>query len=184
MEKKEIIKKKDNIKKSIKNINRENVKNVLLKEEMTPKHKYILLTLTSLLIAFVIYVGVNFILANTASFDSVVEEIELNEYIDIKKQNEKNVIYIANRNNEINKDYENIVIEELRKRKTKVKFLDLGPLLETNRIIEFMNADDFTKENYTDPMILVFENGKVKDSLVGTATKSNIEKFLDSNRID
>lgn len=184
MKKKEIIEKKDNLKKNIKNINRENVKKVLLKEEMTPKHKYILLTLTSLLIAFVIYVGVNFILANTATFDSVVNEIELSEYIEIKNQDEKNVIYIANRSNEINKDYENIVINELRKRKTKVKFLDLGPLLETNRIIEFMNADEFTKENYTEPMILVFENGKVKDSLIGTTTKANIKNFLDSNRID
>lgn len=184
MEKEKIIEKKDNIKRNIKNINRENVKKVLLKEEMSPKHKYILLTLTSLLIAFVIYVGVNFILANTASFDSVVEEIELNEYIEIKKQNEKNVIYIANRSNEINKEYENIVIDELRKRKTKVSFLDLGPLLETNRIIEFMNADEFTKDNYTEPMIFVFENGTLKDSLVGTTTKTNIKSFLDSNRID
>ncbi len=168
----------------IRNVKREDVKEVLLKEEMSKKHKFILLTLTSILIAFIIYVGINFILENVVSIENYLNEIDLNEYIELKNSKEKHVIYIASRGNDINKDYELILKNELRKRNVKIEFLDLVPLEENNQIITFMNADELTKDTYTEPMILVFENGKLKDSLLGVSSKSDIIEFFDANRID
>lgn len=168
----------------IRNVKREDVKDVLLKEEMSKKHKFILLTLTSVLIAFIIYVGINFILANVGSIENYINEIDLNEYVELKNAKEKSVIYIASRGNEINEDYELILRNELRKRNVKIEFLDLTPLKENNQIITFMNADELTKDTYTEPMILVFENGKLKDSLLGISSKTDVIEFFDANRID
>ena len=65
-----------------------------------------------------------------------------------------------------------------------MKYLDLTKVNEEGRIITFMNANDFTKDSYTEPMILIFEDGKIKDSLVGSTDKNGLITFLDSNRMD
>ena len=47
-----------------------------------------------------------------------------------------------------------------------------------------MNVIELTKETYSEPMILVFEGEKIKDSLVGATDKGKLTQFLDRNRID
>lgn len=172
------------VKMTAQELDRDRVKDILLKEEMTKEHKYILLALSSILIAFFIYIGVNFVLQNTATVESVLEEIDLATYERISKQPNKEIVYIATKDSDINKEYEEILAEVASGRKTKIKFLDLGVVKERNQIIGFMNTIDLTKENYTEPMLLIFEEGAVKGSLLGTSTKKELIAFLDKNRID
>lgn len=175
---------KEKVKKTAKSVNRENAKKVLLSEGMNPKQKYIILGLSSILIALLLYLGIVFILNHTATVDSVMEEVTLEEYINVSLSKTKEVVYVATRDSKVNKDYESIVLSVLSKRKTKAKFLDLGELAAKNQIIDFMNVIELTKESYTEPMLLIFEDEKVKDSLVGSFGKSEVTAFLDKNRID
>lgn len=172
------------VKKVVSKVNKENAKKVLLSEGMSPKQKYIILGLTSVLIALFVYLGIVFVLNHTGSIDSVMEEITLEEYVNASLSKSKEVVYVATKNSKINADYEKIVVSVLSKRHTKVKFLDLGALNEKNQIIDFMNVLDLTKEAYTEPMLLIFEDEKIKDSLIGAAGKSIVTEFLDRNRID
>lgn len=172
------------VKTTAQELDRNRVKDILLKEEMTKEHKYIILALSSILIAFFIYIGVNFVVQNTATVTSVLEEIDLATYERISKQTDKEIVYIATKDSEINKEYEDILVDVVRGRKTKVKFLDLGIVKERNQIIGFMNTIDLTKETYTEPMLLIFEDGTVKGSLLGVSTKKELIAFLDKNRID
>lgn len=175
---------KEKVKKTVKKINRENVNKVLLAEKMERRHKYIILGLTALLIAFGLYVAIVFVLNHTATVDSTLQEIDLETYISYNKSKEKEIVYVATKNSEINKDYEKVLVTVISKRSTKIAFLDLGELEKRNQIIQFMDANDLTKESYTEPMLLVFENGTIKDALIGATTKAKLESFLDSNRIE
>ncbi len=172
------------VKKTAQELDRDRVKDILLKQEMTREHKYIILALSSILIAFFIYTGVSFVLQNVGTVENTFEEIDLGTYEKISKSEEKEIVYIATKNSDLNREYEDILIEVARSRKTKVKFLDLGLIKERNQIIGFMNAIDLTKDTYIEPMLIIFENGTVKDSLFGASTKKELIHFLDKNRID
>lgn len=172
------------VKVKAKSVNKENAKKVLLSEKMNRKQKYTILGLSSILIALCLYLGITFILNHTTTVESIMNEITLDEYIHASVSKEKRVVYIATKNSKIHKEYENIVVGVLSKRKTKVDFLDLGTISKNNQIIDFMNVIELTKETYSEPMILVFEGEKIKDSLVGAADKGKLTQFLDRNRID
>ena len=167
-----------------KDLDREKVKDILLKEEMTREHKVTILTLSSILIAFFIYIGVSVTLQNLATVESTLEVIELSTYEKLSKGADKEVVYVATKNSEVNKEYEDILVEVVRNRKTKVKFLDLGLVKERNQLIGFMNTLELTKDSYTEPMLIIFEDGNVKASLLGASTKKELITFLDKNRID
>lgn len=168
-----------------KTVNKENATKILLSESMNKKQKYTILGLTSILIALCLYLGIVFILNHTtATVESLMHEITLEEYMHASVSKQKRIVYIATKDSKINKDYEDIVVSVLSKRKTKIDFLDLGVLSKNNQIIDFMNVIDLTRETYTEPMILIFEDEKIKDSLVGATNKVKLTEFLDRNRID
>lgn len=172
------------VKTATQDMNREKVKDILLKEEMKREHKYIILTLSSILIAFFLYIGVCFVLQNITTTKDILEEIDLATYEKFSKGIEKEIIYVATKNSEVSKEYEGVLVDVLKNRRTKMKFLDLGLVKERNQIIGFMNAMELTKDSYTEPMIVIFENGAVKDYLLGSSTKKELTTFLDRNRID
>lgn len=172
------------VKKKVEELDSEKVKEILLKEEMSKKHKYILFFLSSIVLAFLIYIGVSFALQNMTTAKPVLEEIELGTYEKMSKSPGKSVVYIATKNSEMNKEYEDILIEVVQGRKTRVHFLDLGLIKERHQTIGFMNTIDLTKDTYTEPMILIFEDGAVKANLQGTSTKKELIAFLDKNRVD
>ncbi|MDD3341188.1 MAG: hypothetical protein PHN72_03190 [Bacilli bacterium] len=182
MEKRKQIEKK--IKETAKKVNRENMAKVLLAEKMERRHKYIILGLTALLISFGLYISIVFVLNHTATVESTLEEIDLTEYLSYNKTEDKKVVYVATKDSDINKDYEKVLISVLGSRSTKVQFLDLAVLEKRKQIIEFMDANTLTKDTYTEPMLLVFEDGKIKSDLVGARTKAQLEAFLDANRIE
>jgi len=167
-----------------KKINRKNVNKALLSEAMNKKQKYIILGLTSLLIGFGIYLGINFVLKNIIIVDPSYQKITLEEYKEFSKGNSKVIVYIANEKDDLNKNFENIVASVANSRKTTFKFLDLSELAEGDKLIQFMEVIELTKEAYTDPMIVIFEDGKVKDSSLGAVSRGTLNKFLDKNRID
>lgn len=175
---------KEKVKNTVKKVNRKNVKYVLLKEQMSKKHKYILLGCTSIVVALFIYVGIAFTVKRISIVDPVIETIDLTEYITLSTSSNKVAVFIASKDHPLNQSYRDIIEGLLQKKQMKFKFLDLTTLEERNQIIEFMNVVDLTKENYIDPMILIFEEGRVKDSLEGIHSKKELESFFDKNRIE
>lgn len=167
-----------------KKVNKENAKKALLSESMGRKHKYIILAFSSILIALCLYLGIIFVLNHTASVESTMDEITLEQYINASLSKSKEVVYVATKDSKINVDYEKIVVQVLSKRDTKVKFLDLGELDKNNQIIDFMNVLEITRESYSEPMLIIFEDEKIKDALIGSNDKSTLTNFLNKNRVD
>ena len=160
-------------------------KQVLLTENgLTKKQKYVILIFTAFVIGLAIYFSVTYVLNSFQKITYVLDEITLDEYIELNNSTDKVGIYIASSDSEVNQNYEEILVEVMKNRTTKMKYLDLTKVNEEGRIITFMNANDFTKDSYTEPMILIFEDGKMKDSLVGSTDKNSLITFLDSNRMD
>jgi hypothetical protein len=167
-----------------KKITRKKVNKVLLSESMSKKQKYLILGLSSILIGFTIYIGISFVLKNIFIVEPAYEEIDLKEYQKLAKGSAKVVVYIADETDELHKNYETIVASVSNSRKTTIKFLNLNELIKSDNLIPFMETIELTKETYTDPMIIIFEDGKVKDSVLGSVSRSELNKFLDKNRID
>lgn len=162
---------------------KENLKKVFL-EEVKKEHKGIILFISALVISLMIYMCLSFILDSVKIVKPVFNNIDALRYEEISRCESKNVVFVSSPSEEYNVKYKKIVEEVVKSRKIEVYYLDLDQVKKNNLLNVFMLAAEETKESYKDPMIIIFEKGKVKDILEEISTKEEITTFFDKNRID
>lgn len=172
----------EKIKKASGNVNRENVKKALLTDKVARREKYILLTLTALLIGFGMYVGISFVIKYTSLSEPMMREIDLTTYLSYKESKGIKIVFATTNSSKVAASYEKIVSDVLTERNIQVSHLDLGIIASRNQTATFMKANDITRNTYTEPMLLIFDGGEIVDSLMGVHSKNKIEEFLALNR--
>lgn len=161
----------------------ENLKKVFL-EEVKKEHKIIVLFTSAIVISLIIYISLSFILNTVKVVTPVFEDIDALKYEKISKEKEKNVVFVSSPSKDYNVKYKKIINEILESKDLEIYYLDLEQVEEDNLLNTFMLTAEETKESYKDPMIIIFENGKVKDLLEEVSTKEEVLTFFEKNRID
>lgn len=162
---------------------KENLKKVFL-EEVKKEHKGIILFVSAVIISIIIYMSLSFILDSVKIVKPVFNNIDALKYEHLSRQLEKNVVFISSSSKEYNIKYKKIIEEILKDKNKEIYYLDLEEVKENNLLNTFMLTTDKTKEGYKDPMIIIFEEGKVKDILEEVSTKEEVITFFNKNRID
>ena len=162
---------------------KENLKKVFL-EEVKKEHKGIILFVSALIISLMIYMSLSFILDSVKIVKPVFNNIDALRYEEIAREESKNVVFVSSPSEEYNVKYKKIVEEVVKSKKMEIYYLDLEQVKKNNLLNVFMLAAEETKKSYKDPMIIIFEKGKVKDILEEISTKEEITTFFDKNRID
>ena len=137
------------------------------------KIKWILIVI---IIALLIFLGFHFF-RKEQPVESNFTEISLEKYTELLNSSDKIIIYISSKN-DFSKEYEENIKTVLKQKDTKIYYLDLSKLTGED-IVTFMNANELTKDNYVEPMILVIKDSQIKDKILGVVPKAEIMNFLD-----
>lgn len=137
------------------------------------KIKWILIVI---IIALLIFLGFRFF-RKEQPVESNFTEISLEKYTELLNSSDQTIIYISSKN-DFSKEYEENIKTVLKQKDTKIYYLDLSKL-KGEDIVTFMNANELTKDNYVEPMILVIKDSQIKDKILGVVPKAEIMNFLD-----
>ena len=137
------------------------------------KIKWIILII---IIGLLIFLGFRFF-RKEQPIESNFTEISLEKYTELLNSSDQTIIYISSKN-DFSKEYEENIKTVLKQKDTKIYYLDLSKLTGED-IVTFMNANELTKDNYVEPMILVIKDSQIKDKILGVVPKAEIIEFLD-----
>ncbi len=176
---------------------------------MDKKKKENIKTIVIVALVLIIVLGGSFLLSEvsskTGSYDknntaqeSIEDEIEtedipeeeqgeltsirIDDYLELKKQEEKSIILIARPTCHYCQMFDPIIKNVVYLYGIQVNYLNTDEL-STEEQTKLIESDDFFKDGYGTPLTLIVQNNKIVDQINGYTTKENTIQFFKDNGI-
>ena len=108
---------------------------------------------------------------------SDLDNIDIDEYLDLKKGDEASIIYIARPTCHYCQEEEPIVKNIVHDYNVTVNYLNTDELDDEGQA-KLIKSDDYFSEGYGTPLLLVVKDNKIVDILKGLSTKETIIDYF------
>jgi len=131
------------------------------------------------IIALGIFLFIKFIWLKGFEFTNMT----VDEYVTFYNSNNEGIIYVTNNSATKKDEFEEIIGSCFESKETTVYKLDLTTVTE-DEYQKFIDANEFTDETFTIPMLLYVKDGNVVDSIEGYAPEYKVNELIDNNNIE
>lgn len=111
------------------------------------------------------------------------KDINVDEYVTMYNSKKEGIIYVTEESAVKKEEFEEIITNNFENKKIIVYKLDLTNIEKEERE-KFINANEFTDESFTIPMILYIKDGMVVDSIQGYAPDYKVQELIEKNNIE
>ncbi len=111
-----------------------------------------------------------------------LNEIDIDEYLKLKKGSSKSIIFIARPGCSWCQLYTPIMKNVVYLYDIKVNHLNTDELTDDG-VSKLINSDDYFSDGYGTPLTLIVQNNKIVDMIEGYTTKENTIQFFKDNGI-
>lgn len=130
-------------------------------------------------IAVVIFLFIRFVWLKGFEFT----DMTVNEYVSFYNSNSEGIIYVTAEGAVKKEEFEEIIGSSFDDKKIEVYKLDITNVTE-EEYQKFVDANEFTDESFTIPMLLYVKNGNVVDSIEGYAPEYKVQELIKNNNIE
>lgn len=141
--------------------------------------RYLKLIGIPLLIALIIFVFIRFVWLKDFNFI----DMTVDEYVAFYNSNQEGMIYVTKEDAIKKEEFEEVIGKNFYNKKTKVYKLDLTNV-SGDEEQKFIDANEFTNDEFIIPMFLYVKNGVVVDSIDGYAPDYIMESFVVNNNVE
>jgi len=131
------------------------------------------------IIAVGIFLFIKFVWLKGFEFTSMT----VDEYVTFYNSNSEGIIYVTEEGAEKKEEFENIIESSFASKEIEVYKLDLTSVTEEEHQ-KFIDANEFTDESFTIPMLLYVKSGNVVDSIEGYAPEYRVQELVEKNNIE
>ena len=129
-------------------------------------------------IALAIFLFIRFVWLK--GFDFI--DMNVDEYVKFYNSNKEGIIYVTKEDAVMKEEFEKVIGSNFEEKKIKVYKLDLTNTSGDDKQ-KFIDANEFTDNEFTIPMILYIKDGSVLDSIQGYAPEYVVTEFITNNNI-
>ena len=105
------------------------------------------------------------------------------EYVSFYNSNNEGIIYVTKQDAVMNAEFEEVIGKNFEEKNIEVYKLDLTEVSEDEEQ-KFIDANEFTDEQYVIPMLIYVNNGTVVDIIDGYVPDYVMEDFIVNNNIE
>lgn len=141
--------------------------------------KYFKLIGIPFLIAVAIFLFIKLVWLREFNFKDMTVE----EYVTLYNSNSEGIIYVTEDEAVMKSEFEEAIAASFSSRKVAVYKLDLTKTNDEEKE-KFLEANEFTSDKFTIPMLIYVKNGVIIDKIDGYAPEYVIEQFITDNNIE
>lgn len=141
--------------------------------------RYLKLIGIPFLIAVVIFLFIRFVWLKGFEFTNMT----VDEYVSFYNSNKEGIIYVTEEGAIKKEEFERIIGSNFEEKEIKVYKLDLTGVSGDERQ-KFIDANEFTGDSFTIPMLLYVKEGNVVDSIEGYAPDYKVQELIEKNNIE
>lgn len=140
--------------------------------------RFLRLVIVPFVIALFIFIFIRFIWLKGFEF----KNMSVDEYVTFYNSNNEGIIYVTKEDAVMKDEFEKVIGSNFENKEIKVYKLDLTAISDDDKQ-KFIDANEFTDEEFTIPMLLYVKDGIVVDSIEGYAPDYVMVDFITNNNI-
>ena len=130
------------------------------------------------IISLVIFLFIRFVWLKGFDFT----DMTVDEYVSFYNSNNEGIIYVTKEDAVMKEEFEEVIGSNFEGKQIEVYKLDLTNTSDDDKQ-KFIDANEFTDNEFTIPMILYIKDGSVVDSIQGYAPEYVVRDFITNNNI-
>lgn len=141
--------------------------------------KYLKLIGIPFIIAVGIFLFIRFVWLKGFEFT----DMTVDEYVTFYNSNKEGIIYVTEEEAVKKEEFESIIGSKFKDKKVEIYKLDLTNITEDEKQ-KFIDANEFTDDLFTIPMLLYVKDGNIIDSIQGYAPDYKVQELIEKNNIE
>lgn len=130
------------------------------------------------IIALVIFLFIRFVWLKGFEFT----DMTVDEYVSFYNSNNEGIIYVTKEDAVMKEEFEEVIGSNFEGKQIEVYKLDLTNVSDDDKQ-KFIDANEFTDNEFTIPMLLYIKDGAVVNSIQGYAPEYVVRDFITNNNI-
>ena len=139
---------------------------------------FLKLVIIPFVIALVIFLFIRFVWLKGFEFN----DMSVDEYVTFYNSNNEGIIYVTKEDAVKKSEFERVIGSNFESKEIKVYKLDLTKVSDDDKQ-KFIDANEFTGDEFTIPMLLYVKDGVVLDSIEGYAPDYVVADFIINNAV-
>lgn len=131
------------------------------------------------LVAVVIFLFIRFVWLKGFTFD----DMTVDEYVTFYNSNNEGIIYVTEDTATMKTEFEEVIGKNFEEKTIEVYKLDLTNMTGDDKQ-KFIDANEFTDEQFVIPMLIYVKNGMIIDVIEGYVPDYVMVEFITNNNIE
>lgn len=131
------------------------------------------------LVAVAIFLFIRFIWLPGFKF----KDMTVDEYVSFYNSSNEGIIYVTKDDAIMKEEFEEVIGTYFHDKKIDVYKLDLTEVSGDDEQ-KFIDANEFTDDEFVIPMLVYIKDGKVEDAILGYVPDYKMEEFVSNNNIE
>lgn len=131
------------------------------------------------LVAVAIFLFIRFIWLPGFKF----KDMTVDEYVSFYNSSDEGIIYVTKDDAVMKEEFEEVIGTYFHDKKIDVYKLDLTEVSGDDEQ-KFIDANEFTDDEFVIPMLVYIKDGKVEDAILGYVPDYKMEEFVSNNNIE
>lgn len=131
------------------------------------------------LVAVAIFLLIRFVWMPEFKF----KDMTVDEYVSFYNSSDEGIIYVTKDDAIMKEEFEEVIGTYFHDKKIDVYKLDLTEVSGDDEQ-KFIDANEFTDDEFVIPMLVYIKDGKVEDAILGYVPDYKMEEFVSNNNIE